>query len=155
MQNGISGKLFDLLCCFLIDRRQGVLPNGETFEWQNVTTGIPQGSIVGSLLFLIYIDDLSGDLSSKAKLFANDTSLSTVTHDIATSANELNNYLKEISDWVFQWKMSFNPDPNKQAQDVIFSRKLKSVSHSPLVFNNANVSSCKSQKHFSILLDSK
>ena len=127
LQNGISGKLFDLLCGFLIDRKQGVLLNGETFEWQNVTTGIPQGSIVGSLLFLIYIDDLSGDLSSKAKLFANDTSLLTVTHDIATSANELNNDLKEISDWVFQWKMSFNPDPNKQAEDVIFSRKLKIV----------------------------
>ena len=127
MQNGISGKLFDLLCGFLIDRKQGVLLNCETFEWQNVTTGIPQGSIVGSLLFLIYIDDLSGDLSSKAKLFANDTSLLTVTHDIATSANELNNDLKEISDWVFQWKMSFNPDPNKQAEDVIFSRKLKIV----------------------------
>ena len=51
--------------------------------------------------------------------------------------------------------MSFNPDPNKQAQEVIFSRKLKNVSHPPLVFNNANVSSCKSQKHLGVLLDSK
>ena len=76
-------------------------------------------------------------------------------HDIITSANELNNDLKKISDWAFQWKMSFNPDPSKQAQEVIFSRKLKNVSHPPLVFNNANVSSCKSQKHLGILLDSK
>ena len=44
---------------------------------------------------------------------------------------------------------------SKQAQEVIFSRKLKTVSHPPLVFNNANVSSCKSQKHLGILLDSK
>ena len=51
--------------------------------------------------------------------------------------------------------MSFNPDPSKQAQEVIFSRKLKNVSHPPLVFNNANVSSCKSQKHQGILLDAK
>ena len=51
--------------------------------------------------------------------------------------------------------MSFNPDPSKQVQEVIFSRKLKNVSHPPLLFNNANVSSCKSQKHLSILLDSK
>ena len=51
--------------------------------------------------------------------------------------------------------MSFNPDPSKQAQEVIFSRKLKNVSNPPLVFNNANVSSCKSQKHLGILLDSK
>ena len=47
----------------------------------------------------------------------------------------------------FQWKMSFNPDRSKQAQEVIFSRKLKKGSHPPLVFNNANVSCYKSQKH--------
>ena len=51
--------------------------------------------------------------------------------------------------------MSFNPDPSKQAQEVIFSRKLKNVSHPPLVVNNPNVSSCKCQKHLGILLDSK
>ena len=51
--------------------------------------------------------------------------------------------------------MSSNPDPRTQAQEVIFSRKLKRVLHPPLVFNNANVSSCKSQKHLGILLDSK
>ena len=154
-QNGISGNLLDLLSSFLSDRKQRVLLNGQTSEWRNVTAGVPQGSILGPLLFLIYINDLSGDLSSKAKLFADDTSLFSVTHDITTSANELNNDLKKISDWAFQWKMSFNPDPSKQAQEVIFSRKLKNVSHPPLVFNNANVSSCKSQKHLGVLLDSK
>ena len=51
--------------------------------------------------------------------------------------------------------MSFNPDLRKQAQEVIFSRKLKSVLHLPLVFNNANFLSCKSQKHLGILFDSK
>ena len=72
-------------------------------------------------------------------------------HDITTSANELNNGLKKISDWAFQWKITFNPDPRKQAQEVTFSRKLKNVSHPPLIFNNANVSSCKSQKYLGIL----
>ena len=51
--------------------------------------------------------------------------------------------------------MSFNPDPSKQAQEVIFSRKLKNVSQPPLVFNNVSVSSSKSQKHLGILLDAK
>ena len=121
-----------------------------------VKAGVPQGSIFGPLLFLIYINDLCDDLSSKAKLFADDTSLFSVTpHDITTSANELNIDLKKISDWVIQRKMSFNPDPSKQAQEVIFTRKLKNVSHPPLVFNNANVSSCKSQKYLGILLDLK
>ena len=140
---------------FLSDRKQRVLLNGQTSEWQNVTAGVPQGSILGPLLFLIYINDLFGYLSSKAKLFADDTSLFSVTHVITTSANELNNYLKKISDWAFQWKMSFNPVPSKQAQEVIFSRKLKNVSHPPLVFNIVNVSSCKSPKYLGILLDAR
>ena len=72
---------------------------------------------------------------------------------INISANELNNDLKRVSNWAFQWKMSFNPDPSKQAQEVIFSQKLKKATHPPLVFNNANVSQCKSQKHLGIILD--
>ena len=63
--------------------------------------------------FLIYINDLSGDLSSKAKLFTDDASLFSVTLDITTSANKLNIDLKNISDWAFQGKMSFNPHPRK------------------------------------------
>ena len=103
-QNGISSNLLDLLSNFLSDRKQRVLLNGQTSEWRNVTAGVPQGSILGPLLFLIYINVLSGDLSSKAKLFADDTSLFSVTHDITTSANELNNDLNKISDWHFSEK---------------------------------------------------
>ena len=68
--------------------------------------GVPQGSIWGPLLFLICIDDLSGDLSYQAKLLAGDTSLFSVIHYITNSKNELNNDLKNVSDWAFQWKMT-------------------------------------------------
>ena len=84
---------------------------------------------------MIYINDLSGDLSSKAKLFADDTSLFFVTHDITTSENELNNDLNKVSDWPFQWKMSFNPDPNKKVQDVIVSKKLNKPSNNQININ--------------------
>ena len=83
------------------------------------------------------------------------TSLFNVAHDINTSANKLNRYLKKASNRAFQWKMSFNPDPSKHGQEIIFSRKLKKVPHPPLVFNNANVSQCKSQKHLGSILDPK
>ena len=99
------------------------------------------------MLFLIDINDLSGDLSSNAKLFADDKSLFNVAHDINTSANEVNSDLNKVSNWAFQWKMSFNPDSSKKAQNVIFSRKLKKMPHSPLVFNKDNICQCKSQKH--------
>ena len=63
--------------------------------------------------FKIYISDLADDLSSYVKLFADDTSLFSVVHDINASARELNDDLKKINKWAFQWKMSFNPDPSK------------------------------------------
>ena len=88
-----------------------------------VNAGVPQGSVLGPLLFLIYINDLPDGLSSNVKLFADDTSLFSVVHDIHSSASDLNKDLKTINEWVFQWKMSFNPDPNKQAQEIIFTRK--------------------------------
>ena len=73
----------------------------------------------------MYINDLADGLSSNAKLFADGTSLFSVVHNANTTAKELNNDLVKISRWAYQWKMSFNPDPSKQAQEVIFSRKTK------------------------------
>ena len=85
-------------------------------------------------MFLIYINDLTEDLSTNAKLFADDTSLFSVIHDIQTSANNLNKDLERISNWATQWKMSFNPHTTKQVQEVIFSRKVKKTVYSPLLF---------------------
>ena len=65
--------------------------------------------------------------------------------------NELNEDLVKINNLAFQWKMSFNPDPNKQAQEVIFSRKTKKINHSHLTFNTVNQSI--SQKHLDVILD--
>ena len=141
-QNGISGNLLNLLSNFLRNRKQRVVLNGQSSSWADVTAGVPQGSILGPLLFLIYINDLSDDLSSIAKLFADDTSLFSVVHNANTTAKELNNALIKVSNYTYQWKMSFNPDLSKQAQKVIFSRNLNNDYHPPLAFNNNNVSSC-------------
>ena len=73
---------------------------------------------MGPLLLLIYINDLAENLSSNPKLFADDTSLSSVARDLNTSANEINDDLKMIEVWSPQWKMGFNPDPLKHAQEV-------------------------------------
>ena len=138
-QNGISGNLLNLLWNFLRNRKQRVVLNGQTSLWADVNAGVSQGSILGLLLFLIYINDLADGLSSNAKSFADDTSLFSVVHNVNSTAKELNNDLVKISSWTYQWKMSFNPDLRKQAQEVIFSRKTKKDCHPPLAFKNNNV----------------
>ena len=109
--------------------------NGQNSSWTNIEAGVPQGSILGSLFFLIHINDLSDGLTSNPKLFADDTPLFFVIHNINATANDLNSDLTKISNWAFQRKMRFNPDPNKQAQEVIFRRKINKIDHSPLYFN--------------------
>ena len=66
---------------------------------------------------------LPNGLNSNVKLFADDTSLFPVVHNITYSANLLNSDLSKINEWALQWKMNFNPDPTKQAQQIIFSHK--------------------------------
>ena len=73
------------------------------------------------MLFLIYVNDLTENISSNRKLFTDNTSLFSVVHDLNTSANKINDDLKKIEAWAHQWKMSFNPDSLKQAQEVVFS----------------------------------
>ena len=135
-QNGISGNLLKLLHDFLSYRKQQVVLNGQHSSWDNINARVQQGSILGPLLFLIYINDLSNNLSSNCKLFADDMSLFSVVNNIHTSATTLSLDLKAITNWAFQWKMIFNPDLSKQAQEVIFNRKIKKLLHPTLLFNN-------------------
>ena len=111
--------------------------------------------ILGRLLFLIFINDLTEGLTTNVKLFADDTSLFSVVHDTQTSVNDLNKDLEMITNWAFQWKMNFDLDPTKQAHELIFSRKTKEIYHPPLVFNNTSVSQSSFQKHLGVILDSK
>ena len=150
-QNGISGELLHILSDFLSNRKQRVLLNGQNSSCANVYAGVPQESVLCTLLLLIYINDLSDNLISNAKLFTDDASLFSVVHDINTYAKELNDDFKKVNDWALRWKKSFNPDLSKQAQEVIFSRKLKRATHPPLVFNNNNVSQTYSQKHLGVI----
>ena len=76
-----------------------------------------------------------------------------VVRDPSNTSQKLNNDLDRISLWINKWKMSFNPDPSKQAQEVIFSRKINRVYHPPYLFNNSTVQQIPTQKHFGLHLD--
>ena len=154
-QNGIKGDLLDLLKSYLSSRKQRVLINGFESEWGEIESGVPQGSVLGPLLFLIYINDLEKGIKSQINFFADDTSLFSIVQDPTVSAHELNNDLKLISRWAHQWKMSFNPDPTKQAVQVLFSRRIKKVDHPPIYFNDIEVKTVNEHKHLGLTLDSK
>ena len=100
-------------------------------------------------------NDLSYGLTSNPKLFVDDTSLFSVVQNINSTANDVNSDLIKISDWAFQWKMKFNPDPKNQVQEVIFSRKINKIDHSPLYFNENLVKSSSTQKHLGMVLDTR
>ena len=131
---GVEGQLLALLKAYLHDRQQRVVLNAQTPDWRKVNSGVPQGSVLGPLLFLIFINDLPDGITSLCKIFADDTSLFSKVYDIDISAKELNSDLENISKWAFQWKMQFNPDPNKQANEVYFSKKNKKQFSSPCCF---------------------
>ena len=108
-------------------------------SWGNVLAGVPQGSILGPLLFLIYINDLAADLECNVKLFADDTSLFTVVHDPNAASEKVNNDLALVSQWAHDWRMSFNPDPQKQAVELRFSKKRLAVYTPCYTLNNIPV----------------
>ena len=90
--------LLDLIGSFIENRFQRVVLNGQTSEWLPDRAGVPQRSILGPLFFLIYINDLSIDIISTVKLFADDTLLFSIIHDAKTTAYELNKDLQKISE---------------------------------------------------------
>ena len=103
---GISGELYSLLESYLSGRLQRVVLNGDTSVRRPVLAGVPQGSMLGPLFSLIYINDLPNELKSNEKLFADDISLFTIVKDKNESANILNNDLMLVSNW------AYNKSPN-------------------------------------------
>ena len=130
--------------------------NGQASSWAGVKAVVPQGSILGPLFFLIYISDLSENLKSTVKRFADDTSIFHVVKDLNTSAEILNQDLTRILEWAYRWKMWFNPDPSKQAQEVLlFCNKVTKTNHPNIIFNVNTVQKSANQKHLGLILGKK
>ena len=155
--NGINGNALQLIKSFLHKRCQRVVLKGQSqsSSWLSTRADVPQGSVLGPLFFLIYINDLPEGLNSEVKLFADGTCLFSIVNCVNTSDSTLNSDLLKIQDWAYQWKMSFNPDRTKQAQEIIFSRKKNATTHPPLFFNNSEIKLSSNQKHLGLTLDSK
>ena len=103
----------------------------------------------------MYINDLAVGMKCNVKLFADDTSLFTVVKEPITAVNDLNHDLDLIRQWAYAWRMSFNPDPEKQAVELTFSRKKIEIDHPMILFNDIPVKKVSERKHLGIILDSK
>ena len=86
-------------------------------------------------------------------MFGDDTSLFSVVHGFTQSTNKLNDNLKKIINWAYQWKMSFNPHKSEQTQEIIFPCKTQKVIHPPAIFNDMPVACSSYKKHLGIYLD--
>ena len=102
----------------------------------------------------MYIHDLTNDLKCNVKLFADDTFLFMVVQDTNAAADDMNHDLELISKWAHDWRMSFNPDPRKQAVELISSKKRIEIDHPEIRFNNIPVMKVDEHKHLRIILDS-
>ena len=109
----------------------------------------------GHLFFLIYINDLTTDVKCNVKLFTDDTSIFSIVYNPNECAANLNHDLNLIKCWAYDWRVSFNPDPTKQAVEMTFSKKKIPADHPPLFFNDAPVMKVDEHKHKGVVLDSR
>ena len=124
--NGISGPLLMWFKNYLFNRRQRVVMNGQASDWGNINAGVPQGSVLGPLLFLIYINDIVDVVRSNIKLFADDTSLFLTVDNPLLTAAMMNNDLSSIESWSLDWLITFNA---LKTDALLISRKRNQINH--------------------------
>ena len=107
--------------------------SGVKSTWNYIKVGVPQGYILGHLLFLLYISDIVTAIGSNIRLFADDTSLYIIVENPDAAAGILNTDLNKISKWAKSWLVKFNPNKNESR---IISRKINKPGHPPVFISN-------------------
>lgn len=147
---GINGNLLLWFKSYLTDRKQRVILNGYNSNWKTINAGVPQGSILGPYLFLLFINDIVDVVSNKMKLFADDTSLYCIVDDPDVAAESLNLDLDSLHSWACNWGVNFNVSKTKS---MLFTRKVN-VNNPPLYMNNSPLENTPSHKHLGLNLSS-
>ena len=130
---GISGSLLAWFSNYLTDRQQRVVVNGQSSAWSHITAGVPQGSVLGPLLFLLYINDITQEVSNcHIRLFADDTCLFIEVNDRATAAEQINTDLQHLSQWADKWLVTFSPPKTKL---LTISNKKDAYRNPPITFH--------------------
>ncbi len=106
---GIRGKVLDWFECLLTNRKQKVTVRGQSSSTADVFSGVPQGSVVGPLLFILYVNELPESLVSDFKMFADDSKIFNNSENFQVIQEDLNT----LQEWSNKWLLKFNPDKCK------------------------------------------
>ena len=105
--HGMGNSIINWIEQWLTDRRQRVVVDGEVSSWKSVLSGVPQGSVLGPILFLVYIDDLEEGVTGNILTFADDTKLFRKTKEIGDK-RKLQDYIGKLVKWSEKWQMLFD-----------------------------------------------
>ena len=126
--------------------------NGKSSNWNIISAGVPQRSVLGPLLFLIYINDIVHNVECDIKLFADYTSSFMTVRVVNKAALDLSRDLTKINVWAWQWKMKFN---SNKTEEVVFSCEREKSIHPILKLWDEIISTKWEHKHLRLILDSK
>ena len=104
---GIKGNVLNWITSFLLNRKQRVVINGEASSWRDVLSGIPQGSVLGPVLFICYVNDMPETVQSMIRMFADDTKVFAQCNT-EQECKHLQNDLDILQDWAEDWQLRFN-----------------------------------------------
>ena len=144
---GISGNLLEWFTDYLANRKQRVCLNGHASSWKTPNAGVPQGSILGPLLFIIYINDIVNHIRTNIRLFADDTTLYEIIDDPLLTGININIDLRTIMSWAKTWLVMFN---SIKTESFIASKKRIKPYHPPLFMDNTAVNEVTSHKHLGL-----
>ena len=147
---GITGNTQNWIKSFLSNRKQRVSVNGVLSDITDVTSGVPQGSVLGPVLFLLYINDINGNIKSSIRLFADDSIIyrkisSKTDHEI------LQTYLSQLQTWSDKWQMEFNVS---KCVHLPITNKTKPSTHK-YTLSGQPLSTVSSHSYLGLKLDSK
>ena len=146
---GVSGNILAWFEDYLSDRYQRVCIKNSASSWKKISAGVPQGSILGPLLFIVFINDIVNEIRSFVRLFADDTCVFEVIDDPIASVAALNEDLRKILAWAKTWLVLFNA---LKTEVMNITKTRIRLYHPPLFMGDTQVKEVSQHKHLGLII---